>query len=63
MSYLKAVYVTIMTMGAFYVENFAVWVKTAVWDAPRRIYLDIELEKMKIDRECLSESTHTEKSE
>jgi len=50
MSYLKAVYVTIMTMGAFYVENFAVWVKTAVWDAPRRVYLDIDLERHRLSR-------------
>ena len=40
-----------MTMSSFYVENFCLWVKTAVWDAPRRIYVDIDLEKQKIERE------------
>ena len=49
--YVKAIYRTIMTMSSFYVENFCLWVKTAVWDAPRRIYLDIDLEKQKIERE------------
>jgi len=49
--YVKAIYRTVMTMSSFYVENFCLWVKTAVWDAPRRIYLDIDLEKQKIERE------------
>jgi hypothetical protein len=49
--YTKAIYRTIMTMTPFYVENFCLWVKTAVWDAPHRIYLDIDLEKQKIERE------------
>ena len=49
--YVKAIYRTIMTMSSFYVENFCLWVKTAVWDAPKRIYLDIDLEKQKIERE------------
>jgi hypothetical protein len=49
--YAKAIYRTVMTMSSFYVENFYLWVKTAVWDAPRRIYLDIDLEKQKIERE------------
>ena len=53
--YAKAIYRTIMSMTPFYVENFSLWVKMAVWDAPRRVYLDVELEKMKIERECLSE--------
>jgi hypothetical protein len=47
----KAVYRTVMSMTPFYVENFCIWVKTAVWDAPRRVYLDIDLEKHKIKRE------------
>ena len=53
--YAKAIYRTIMSMTTFYIENFSLWVKMAVWDAPRRVYLDVELEKMKIERECLSE--------
>jgi hypothetical protein len=49
--YVKAIYRTIMTMTPFYIENFCLWVKTAVWDAPHRVYLDIDLEKQKIERE------------
>ena len=48
--YAKAIYRTIITMSSFYVENFCVWVKTAVWDAPRRIYLDIDLEYQNLSR-------------
>lgn len=55
--YIKAIYRTAISMGSFYMENFFKWVKMAVWDAPQRVYLDIELEKMKIERECLSEGT------
>ena len=49
--YFKAIYKTAMTMTPFYVENFCIWVKSAVWDAPWRIYLDIDLEKQKLERE------------
>ena len=49
--YAKAIYRTIVTMTPFYVENFCLWVKSAVWDAPYRIYLDIDLEKQKLERE------------
>jgi len=49
--YAKAIYRTVMTMSPFYIENFCIWVKTAIWDAPRRIYLDIDLEAHKIKRE------------
>ena len=49
--YVKAIYRTIVTMTPFYVENFCLWVKSAVWDAPYRIYLDIDLEKQKLERE------------
>jgi hypothetical protein len=49
--YAKAIYRTIMSMTPFYIENLCVWVKAAVWDAPRRIYLDIDLEKHRIEME------------
>jgi len=49
--YAKAIYRTVMTMTSFYIENLCVWVKSAVWDAPRRIYLDIDLEKHRIEME------------
>jgi hypothetical protein len=55
--YFKAIYRTIVSMSSFYVENFCLWVKTAVWDAPRRIYLDIDLEYQNLSRTSSRESS------
>ena len=49
--YIKAIYRTVFTMTPFYLENLCLWVKSAIWDAPRRIYLDIDLEKYNIEME------------
>jgi hypothetical protein len=49
--YIKAIYRNTVSMGTIYIENFCLWVKTAVWDAPRRIYLDIDLERHRIEME------------
>jgi hypothetical protein len=49
--YFKAIYRTILTMGSFYVENTVLWIKSAMWDAPRRVVLDVQLEQMAIERE------------
>ena len=44
-------------MSSFYIENFCLWVKTAVWDAPRRIYLDIDLEYHNLSKSESKESS------
>lgn len=49
--YIKAIYRNTISMSSFYIENFCNWVKMAVWDAPMRLYLDIDLEVEKIKRE------------
>jgi len=49
--YFKAIYRNTISMSSFYIENFFNWVKMAVYDAPMRLYLDIDLEKQKIERE------------
>ena len=49
--YLKAIYITLVTMTPFYTENIYKWVKAALWDAPLRIMLDVELEVMKLERD------------
>ena len=43
-------------MGPHYVVNIYKWVKMAVWDAPYRVWLDIELEKISIDREISNDT-------
>lgn len=47
---LIAIYGTVRTMSKHYFDNIVNWVKTAVWDAPRRVYLDVQLEYMRIER-------------
>ena len=42
-------------MTPFYLEKVCQWVKMALWDAPKRIYLDIELEKQVIEKEIYME--------
>jgi hypothetical protein len=48
--YLKAIYITLVTMSPFYIENIYKWVKSALWDAPHRFMLDVELEAMRLER-------------
>jgi|TARA_B110000914_G_C15398256_1_gene415882 hypothetical protein len=38
-------------MGPQYLVKTYNWFKTALWDAPQRLLLDIELEKLSIDRD------------
>lgn len=48
--YLQAIFQTMRDMGPRYLINIYKWVKCAVWDAPFRVYLDVELEKNMIER-------------
>jgi len=50
MIYLQAVAQTLTSVGPQYIKNIYTWVKCAVWDAPFRVYLDVELEKISIER-------------
>jgi hypothetical protein len=43
-------------MGPTYLTNIYKWVKMALWDAPYRVWLDIELEKLAIERSMCSRS-------
>jgi len=50
MIYLQAFIQNLTSMGSHYIANTYKWVKMAVWDAPYRVWLDVELEKISIDR-------------
>ena len=50
MIYPQAIMQTMIGMGPTYVHYIFTWVKMAVWDAPYRVWLDIELEKISIER-------------
>jgi hypothetical protein len=55
--YLKAIYLTLVTMYPFYIQNTYKWVKAALWDAPLRIMLDVELEAMRLERDLSREDS------
>jgi len=54
--YPQAIYQSMTTMGPTYLINIYKWFKMALWDAPYRIWLDIELEKLSIERNLSAES-------
>ena len=45
-----AIFNTVREMGPQYIVNFADWIKTAVWNAPFRVFLDVELELLRLNR-------------
>lgn len=47
---LLAIFNTVYEMGPQYIVNFADWIKTAVWNAPFRVFLDVELELLRLNR-------------
>jgi hypothetical protein len=47
---LTAIYNTLHTMGPYYLTSTYKWFKAALWDAPVRICLDVQLEQMRLER-------------
>ena len=56
MIYAQAIPQAIISMGPSYLINIYKWVKMAMWDAPYRVWLDIELEQLAIERSMCSPS-------
>ena len=59
----QAIANTTVEMGPQYLTNIYKWVKSAVWDAPYRMYLDVQLEKQKLERTLSlqeSDESHTD---
>jgi hypothetical protein len=56
---LKAIYNTLFDMGPYYIESTYNWVKMALWSAPIRVILDVQLEQMRLERN-LSENYNDE---
>ncbi len=48
--YAQAIFQTITSMGPHYVTAVYRWIKMGVWDAPYRFILDVQLEKIGIER-------------
>ncbi len=49
MIYIQAICQTFIYMGPYYMTNTYSWIKCALWDAPYRFILDVELEKIAIE--------------
>jgi hypothetical protein len=47
---LTAIYNTLHTMAPYYLASTYKWFKAALWDAPVRICLDVQLEQMRLER-------------
>jgi|TARA_B100001142_G_C14249751_1_gene622736 hypothetical protein len=61
MIYAQAIPQAIISMGPTYIQNIYVWLKMALWDAPYRVWLDIELEKLSIERTMCNHSCEHDK--
>jgi len=63
MIYLQAICQTFLYMGPYYLSNTYNWIKCALWDAPHRLALDIELEKISIERNLSKEEKELNSSD
>jgi hypothetical protein len=50
-------------MGPYYLESTYKWFKMALWDAPTRVFLDIQLEQMRLERNLSEDLDPEEKQE
>jgi len=60
---LTAIFNTMYGMGPYYIESTYKWFKMALWDAPTRVFLDVQLEQMRLERNLSEEETEDEKQE
>ncbi len=54
---------TMIGMGPYYLESTYKWFKMALWDAPTRVFLDVQLEQMRLERNLSGEESGDEKQE
>jgi hypothetical protein len=45
-----ALYNTTLSMGPYYLQSTYKWFKMALWDAPTRVILDVQLEQLRLER-------------
>lgn len=58
---LTAIFNTMYGMAPYYIESTYKWFKMALWDAPTRVFLDVQLEQMRLERNLSEEDTDDEK--
>lgn len=54
---------TMIGMGPYYLESTYKWFKMALWDAPTRVFLDVQLEQMRLERNLSEDPNPEEKQE
>jgi hypothetical protein len=54
---------TMIGMGPFYLDSTYKWFKMALWDAPTRIFLDVQLEQLRLERNLSRDVDVEEKQE
>jgi hypothetical protein len=60
---LTAIFNTMYGMAPYYVESTYKWLKMALWDAPTRVFLDVQLEQMRLERNLSGEESEDEKQQ
>jgi len=50
-------------MGPYYMESAYKWLRMALWNAPTRIILDVQLEQMRLERNLSEDIDPEEKQE
>jgi hypothetical protein len=60
---LTAIFNTMYGMGPYYLDSTYKWLKMALWDAPTRVFLDVQLEQMRLERNLSGEGSEDEKQE
>jgi hypothetical protein len=59
---LTAIFNVAVGMGPYYLNSTYMWMKMALWDAPTRVILDVQLEQMRLERN-LSEDVEPEETQ
>lgn len=60
---LTAILNTMIGMGPYYIDSTYKWMKMALWDAPVRVILDVQLEQMRLERNLSEDVDPEEKQE
>lgn len=60
---LTSIFNVAIGMGPYYLNSTYKWMKMALWDAPTRIILDVQLEQIRLERNLSDEESGDEKQE
>lgn len=58
---LTSIFNVAIGMGPYYLNSTYKWMKMALWDAPTRVILDVQLEQLRLERNLSDEESGDEK--